>query len=61
MTHFRLDNVSLKYQRLSPSGCKDKSIVKSEFVAKTQFLSLEITRRVPLKTLLYKTFLGGVT
>ena len=61
MTYVRSNNNSLKYQRFTPSGCKDKSIVKSEFVAKTQFLSLEVTRRVPLKSLLYKTFLGGVT
>ncbi len=28
----------MKYQRLTPSGCKDIAIWKSEFVAKTQFL-----------------------
>ena len=38
MTHFRSNNDSLKYQRLTPLGCKDKAILKSEFVAKTQFL-----------------------
>ena len=30
-------NDSLKYQRLTPSGCKDIAIWKSEVVAKTQF------------------------
>ena len=28
----------MKYQRLTPSGCKDKGVKKYEFVAKTQFL-----------------------
>ena len=28
----------MKYQRLTPSGCKHIAIWKSEFVAKTQFL-----------------------
>ena len=28
----------MKCQRLTPSGCKDIAIWKSEFVAKTQFL-----------------------
>ena len=28
----------MKYQRLTPLGCKDIAIWKSEFVAKTQFL-----------------------
>jgi len=38
MNYFRSNNDSLKYQRLTPSGCKDIAIWKSEFVAKTQFL-----------------------
>ena len=38
MNHFRSNNDSLKYLRLTPSGCKDKVIVKLEFVAKTKFL-----------------------
>ena len=33
------NNLSLKYQRFTPSGCKDIGIKKFEFVAKTQFLS----------------------
>ena len=40
MNHFRSNNNSLKYQRFTPSGCKDIAIVKSESVAKTQFLCL---------------------
>ena len=32
------NNLSLKYQRFSPSGCKDIGILKIEFVAKIQFL-----------------------
>ena len=31
-------NLSLKSQRFTPSGCKDKGIRKFEFMAKTQFL-----------------------
>jgi len=38
MNYFRSDNNSLKYQRLTPSRCKDIAIWKSEFVVKTQFL-----------------------
>ena len=30
--------IFLKYQWLSPSGCKDIGKLKSEFVTKTQFL-----------------------
>ena len=32
------NNLSLKYQRFAPSGCKDIGIRRFEFVAKTQFL-----------------------
>ena len=38
---FKFNNNSFKYQRLTQSGCKDKAIWKSEFVAKTQFLCPE--------------------
>ena len=38
MNSVRSNNVSLKYQRPTPSGCKDIGIRKFEFVAKTQFL-----------------------
>ena len=34
----RSDDLSLKYQRCTSSGCKDIDIRKFEFVAKTQFL-----------------------
>ena len=39
MNHFRSNNDSLKYQRFTPSGCKDIEIVESECVAKILFLS----------------------
>ena len=35
----RSNNLSLKYQRSTPSDYKDTEIRKFEFVAKTQFLS----------------------
>ena len=35
----RSSNLSLKYQRLTSLGCKDKGMIKFEFVAKTQLLS----------------------
>ena len=38
MISVRLNNLNLKYQRFTPSGCKDIGIRKSEFVTKTQFL-----------------------
>ena len=38
MNAVRLKNGSLKYQRLTSSGCKDIRITKIEFVGKTQFL-----------------------
>ena len=37
MNSIRLNNLSLKYQRSTPSDCKDKVIIKFEFEAKTQF------------------------
>ena len=37
MNHVRPNNLSLKYHRFAPSGCKDIQIRKFEFVAKTQF------------------------
>ena len=37
MNAVRLSNLSMKYQRLTLSGCKDIGITKIEFVAKTQF------------------------
>jgi len=35
----RSKSLSLKYQRFTPSGCKDIGVRKCKFVAKTQFLS----------------------
>ena len=34
------NSLSLKYQRFTPSGCKDIGVRKCKFVAETQFLSL---------------------
>ncbi len=36
----RSNSLSLKYQRFTPSGCKDRGVRKFKFVAKTQFLSI---------------------
>ena len=38
MNSDRSNNLSLKYQRLETSGCKNIGVRKFEFVAKTQFL-----------------------
>ena len=38
MNSVRCKNLSLKYQRFTPSGGKIIGIKKSEFVTKTQFL-----------------------
>jgi len=38
MNSVRSNNISLKYQRFTTLGSKDIGIIKSEFVAKTQFL-----------------------
>ena len=37
MNSVRLNNISLKYQRLTTLDSKDLRIMKSEFAAKTQF------------------------
>ena len=42
MNSVTLNNLSLKNQRFTPSGWKAIGITKSEFVAKTQFLYLEM-------------------
>ena len=38
MTSVNSNNLNLKYQRFTLSGCKDIGIRKLGFVAKTQFL-----------------------
>jgi len=38
MNSVRSNNLSLKYQRFTPTGRKDLGIRKFEFVAKSQFL-----------------------
>ena len=42
-----LNNLSLKYQRFKPSGCKDIEIRKFEFVAKTCNSFTFVERDVP--------------
>ena len=37
----RFNSLSLKYQRCTPSGCKDIVIGKFQLVVKTQFLYVE--------------------
>ena len=37
MSPDRSNNLNLKYQRFTPSGCKDIGIRKFEFLAQTQF------------------------
>ena len=48
MNSVRSNNLSLKYQMFTLSGCKAIGIIKFEFVAKTQFLSVSIQRFLPL-------------
>ena len=43
MYSVRLNNLSLKYQRFIPSGCKDPAMRKLEFVAKTQLFRIKIS------------------
>ena len=38
MNSVRLNNLSVKYQRFTPSGCEEIVIRKFEFAAKTPFL-----------------------
>ena len=38
LTSVRSNNISLKYQRFTTLGFKDKGIIKSEFVTKNPFL-----------------------
>ena len=41
MKSVRSNSLSMKYQKFTPSDCKDIEIRKFEFVAKTQLLSLK--------------------
>jgi len=43
MNYVRSNNRSLKFQRFTPTGCRDMRIRKIEFVAKTQFLCSSTT------------------
>ena len=38
MHSFRLNNLNLKFERFTPSGCKDKGISRFEFVARLDSL-----------------------
>ena len=38
LNSMRSEKLSFEYQRFTPSGCKDKDMIKDEFVSKTQFL-----------------------
>ena len=40
MNSVRSNNISLKYQSFTALGFKDIGVIKSEFVAKTQFLCI---------------------
>ena len=40
------NNQICKYQRVSPSGCKDIGIRNLEFVAKTQFLYQQLEKKL---------------
>ena len=42
------NNLSLKYQRVTPSGCKDIGIRTYKFVTKTQFLYLFSQGQLPI-------------
>ena len=42
----RSNILNLKYQRITPLGCKDIKIRKFEFVAKTQFLFFKIRKNI---------------
>ena len=42
MNYVGPNNLSLKYQRFTPSDCQDKEIRKFEFVTKTQFLYISL-------------------
>ena len=46
MNSVRRKNISLKYQRFTPSGGKNIEIRKLEFVTKIQFLSLVTANRL---------------
>ena len=45
MNLVRINSLSLKYERFSPTGCKDIGNRTFEFVAKTQFLSHSSQRK----------------
>ena len=55
MNSVKLNNLSLKYQRFTPLGCKDIGIRIFEFVAKTQFLCSVIQKGIPTMDLTSET------
>ena len=56
MTFVRSNNISLRYQMFTTLDYKDIGIIKSEFVAKTQFLSFEKYVPEHLISLLYNFY-----
>ena len=48
MNSVRWKNLSLKYQRFTPSGGKNIGISKSEFVTKTQFRWFRVDNKASL-------------
>ena len=49
MNYVRSNNLSLKYQRFTPSGCTDIGIRIFEFATKTQFLSDSLSHNIFFK------------
>ena len=58
MNFVRSNNVSLKYQRPTPSGRKDIGIRKFDFMTKTQFLSWKKEEIKPILFSLILRFKG---
>ena len=50
----RSTNLSLKYQRFTPSGCKEIWIRKFEFVAKNQLLIINVRKNMGERKLLIR-------
>ena len=60
MNNVRSNNLSLKYQRFTPSGCKNKEIRKCEFVAKTQLLWKSILTKIVPKMAVWENFKANI-
>ena len=46
MNSLRSNNLSLKYQRFTTSGCKDIGIKQFQFLVKAEFLDREFVRNI---------------